>query len=74
MERMAQGCLVEADGDDGKETNTLMRECLPSGYREVQTLADDLFFRRDEFPADSGCMIRDHNHDCDDDDMDSNAP
>jgi hypothetical protein len=37
--QLPSSCIVEADDDDRKETSTIMREYLPSGYRKVQTLA-----------------------------------
>ena len=42
--QLSKSCVVEMDDDDRRQTSTLMRECLPSGYRKVQTLAGDFFF------------------------------
>ena len=40
--QLPQSCIVEVDGDDVRETSTLMKECFPSGYRKVQTMAGGL--------------------------------
>ncbi len=57
------------DDDDRKETSTLMRECLPSGYRKVRTLAGDFCFRRNDYSEESGYW----DDDDDDHDIESNS-
>ena len=47
--QLPSSCIVEVDDDDRKETSTIIRECLPSGYRKVQTLAGDFYFRRNYY-------------------------
>lgn len=44
--QLSNSCIIEVDHDNRKETSALMRECLPTGYREVHTLEGDLYFGR----------------------------
>ena len=44
--QLSSSCIVEVDDNYSKETRIVMKECLPSGFRNVQTLAGDLLFRR----------------------------
>jgi hypothetical protein len=69
VRQLPSSCIVEADDDDRKETSTIMREYLPSGYRKVQTLAGDFCFRRNDYSEESGYWDDDY----DDHDIDSNA-
>lgn len=47
--QLSNSCIVEVDDDDRRQTSTLVRECLPSGYRKVQTLAGDICFGRNDY-------------------------
>ncbi|KAI4214025.1 MAG: hypothetical protein LQ351_003429 [Letrouitia transgressa] len=47
--QLPSSCIVEVDTSDREETSTLMKECLPSGYRNVQTCTGDWWFRRNVF-------------------------
>ena len=68
--QLPSSCIVEVDDDDGRETSTLMRECLPSGYRKVQTLTGDFHFMRNDYSRDSSYWDDEYG---DDHDIDSNA-
>lgn len=46
--QLSSSCIVEVDNGNKEETSIVMRECLPSGYRNVQTLAGDLLFWKNE--------------------------
>lgn len=47
--------VVEVDDDGQVETEALLKECLPGGYRKVQChVAGDLIFRRGRFSLESG--------------------
>lgn len=51
---VSSGTVVEVDDDDREETSELVKECLPNGYRKVQTRTGDLCFMRGEFSWESG--------------------
>ncbi len=44
VSRLPTSCIVEVDDYDESEMSDLMKECLPSGYQKVQTLAGDILF------------------------------
>ncbi|KAI9773954.1 MAG: hypothetical protein M1839_001966 [Geoglossum umbratile] len=58
--QLPSSCAVEVDDNDREETSTLIRECLPSGYRKVQTLTGDLWFRRNDYSKKSGYWDWEH--------------
>ena len=43
---LSRSCIVEVDDDDRKETRAMMEESFPGGYRKVQTLSGDVYFKR----------------------------
>ena len=47
--RLSRSCIVEVDDDNRKETRAVMRESFPGGYRKVQTLSGDAYFRRNDY-------------------------
>ena len=47
-------CVVEVDDDDEMETSAVMREYFPRGYRKVQTLEGDFWFKRNDYSIESG--------------------
>jgi hypothetical protein len=67
--QLPSSCIAEVDDDDRNEKSTLMRECLPSGYRMIQALTGDFCFRRYDYSKESGYWDDDY----DDHDIDSNA-